>query len=366
MRSLRNPHRAMQAPAPALIQQDLNQEELSPVEADIPEAATIPLPDNVELIQERFPNGSIRTERYVAQDSEGNYVNHGPWTQYDQKGQRIGGGEYRQGRQHGEWFRKFAKGEGELFSAAFYKQFEAPFTSEVHLVDGKLDGMWTIYDGRKLKVAEWEFQDGKRHGKSIWYHANGMKSREADYREGQIDGKLLAWDAQDKLIADETYAKGRKHALKVLFHSPGNKRAEGMILFAQTSNETGFDWWNGKINVEKNATAGVDQKHGLWTWWYSNGQKYSEGRYVEDEPIGKWVFWHANGQKQMNGEYVAGVQTGKWTWWREDGTVLRSEEYGAGNAMSDDASDDAAPDYSGPDYSGEVPHVGSLELPTLD
>src|SRR4029079_13842394 len=39
----------------------------------------------VEVIQERYPNRSVKVERQVTQDTDGNYINHGAWTMWDEK-----------------------------------------------------------------------------------------------------------------------------------------------------------------------------------------------------------------------------------------------------------------------------------------
>ena len=37
----------------------------------------------IEVIRERYPNRSVKIEREVTQDAEGNYVNHGSWKMWD-------------------------------------------------------------------------------------------------------------------------------------------------------------------------------------------------------------------------------------------------------------------------------------------
>jgi uncharacterized protein len=332
------------------------------------------LPDNVEMIQERFANGNIRIQRYVTQDAEGNYINHGPWVEYNQAGKKVGQGEFRYGKRHGKWTRFFAANEGKIFEGPLYKQFQAPFTSVVHLADGQLHGTWTIYDARQLKCSEWEFEDGHRHGKSIWYYPSGQRAREIDYRDGEIDGKVLAWNTSDELTQDDTYYQGRKHANKVLWHSPGKKRAEGWILHAKEPSETGYDWWNANIISAPDQPKGVDERHGMWSWWFPNGQKYSEGRYLEDQPVGKWTFWHANGQKHMEGEYLAGVQSGKWSTWQEDGTIVRVEEHAAeddlapeGEASAESGLDEEEDFTAEEDIATEnEPEMGRLRVPNFE
>lgn len=82
---------------------------------------------------------------------------------------------------------------------------------------------------------------------------------------------------------------------------------------------------------------------GMWTDWYQNGQKQSESTYngsiPEDleppyikgyfSPLwwsaswrvahGMWTEWYSNGQKWWEGEYKDGHAEGMWTYWHENG-----------------------------------------------
>lgn len=65
---------------------------------------------------------------------------------------------------------------------------------------------------------------------------------------------------------------------------------------------------------------------GDWTYWYNNGQKYSEGEYSRRK-TGFWTSWHKNGVKKKEGEYEDGKREGPWTYWNEDGSI-NSEKSG--------------------------------------
>src|SRR5581483_3354642 len=83
----------------------------------------------VETVQERYPNRLVKIERQVIQDRAGNYVNHGTWSQWDERGRLMARGEYRFGQRHGQWVRAFNAGELAIASGAWGKTFQAPFLS---------------------------------------------------------------------------------------------------------------------------------------------------------------------------------------------------------------------------------------------
>jgi uncharacterized protein len=311
----------------------------------------------IEIIRERYPNRAVKIEREVTQDASGNYVNHGAWRMWDQKGTLVVDGHFRNGEREGVWNRWYRSGEVELLTKPPYNGFQGPFISQATFTDGKLDGKWTIYDGKQHRISEWEFADGDRHGRSTWFYPSGRKMRETDYNKGEIDGQLLEWNADAKLVVKDTYQQGRKLAPRTEKHAAGATKSEGLYLFAKEIVQTPDDWWNAKTAVY--IKTGKDEKHGPWVawypngqkqaegeyrndvqvgkfvWWYENGQKALEGAYGDGEQEGRWVWWHDNGQKSIQGEYTKGHPSGRWTWWQNDGKVVRSTqmEQGAGEVV---------------------------------
>ncbi len=302
-----------------------------------------------EIIKERFPNGEVKIERQVTQDAAGNYLNHGPWKMWDERGNLVAQGDYERGNRTGTWVRWYrAVGEADLMNKIPYRQFVGPFVSQATFKDGKLDGTWTIYDGKMRKISQWAFVDGHRHGPSMWWYANGHTMREAHFRDGDLDGELVEWSPEGGVRVNETHQAGRKLAAKTTYHADGKKKTEDIYLFAKDVEQTPDDWWNCKLQVT--VKSGHDEKHGAsaawhpggqrqfeglfehdaqvgqFTWWHANGQKALEGRYLLGKQDGVWTWWHANGQKAIYGQYANGAPTGRWTWWKEDGRVAQSAD----------------------------------------
>ena len=40
--------------------------------------------------------------------------------------------------------------------------------------------------------------------------------------------------------------------------------------------------------------------------------------------------WHSNGQKSSEGAYIEGVRDDTWTWWNEEGVVTKTEVWANG------------------------------------
>ncbi len=69
------------------------------------------------------------------------------------------------------------------------------------------------------------------------------------------------------------------------------------------------------------------KRHGEWTYWYENGNVWSEGYFSHGKSDGIRKGYHVNGQKYFKGEYDKGQQTGIWTFWDENGTLVKEENF---------------------------------------
>ena len=85
------------------------------------------------------------------------------------------------------------------------------------------------------------------------------------------------------------------------------------------------EYANGQLK-SRGYIKGKNIRTGGWTFWYEDGQKESEGRYVDHQREGLWTNWDENGQKSK-GEYKDGKQEGLWTEWRENGKKWGEGEY---------------------------------------
>ncbi len=283
-----------------------------------------------EIIRERYADGKVKIERYVIQDAQGNYVNHGSWKLYDRAGNLVVEGVHHLGKKQGQWKRFVWTRDAELLSSLPHNQFQQPFVSAASFQDGKLHGKWTISDAKQRKASEWEFADGARHGESSWWFANGETMRRAVYQKGDLHGQYLQWSLDGKQLVDDTYEQGHKLAPMIAYHEGANrKKSEGIYLFAKLVKQTDDDWWNTRPATF--AADGKEMKHGPWVSWHSNGQMESQGRFDRDQPVGKFTWWHTNGQKSIEGSYADGKQSGAWLWWHANGQKSIQGAYHQGN-----------------------------------
>lgn len=325
-----------------------------------------------EVIRERYPSTSIKIERTVILDSEENYINHGPWTLYSERGEMVAHGDYQHGKRHGLWQRSFAAGEGSMFAGPQFKDFERPYHSLINFVEGEVHGDWVIEDSKGRQILNGAFEHGQLHGKTVWFYPSGKKRQEATHNHGKLDGMLLIWDDKSQLVTKESYLDGKQLKTDVQTHQGGGKSVEKSEL--HPVGITTYQWMEGSVTLQAPPKDAIKELHGPATWWHANGQKQLEGQYergvpverftwwhangqskvqgnyAEGKPDGKWVWWHENGQKQMEGEYINGDRSGKWSRWQPDGKIIATEHYtaGVGSGKSEERQPVEAADLSSP------------------
>lgn len=331
-----------------------------PVPVDSPELTALPAKaeesksdDNPtrELIRERFPNGAIRIEREIIQDSEGNFVRDGIYREFDIKGTLFAEGNYIGGHREGIWRRIHKASDSPLFETAPYKDFTGPFYSQATFERNVLHGKWIITDAKERKISEIEFRDGDRHGSAIWYYPNGNMVTQINYDRGRVHGEVIKWGSDSTVLARETYQHGRKVAPRVEYFPNKAKKSEMTFLHAMLYVHTPDNWDKALLAIFD--TRGQDERHGPFTiwhpngntarqgefrynlpvgnvsYWYENGQRQMEGSYSDGKQHGEWTWYYQNGQKSIVGRYNEGKPVGEWTWWKEDGKVAQKLDMSA-------------------------------------
>jgi antitoxin component YwqK of YwqJK toxin-antitoxin module len=155
----------------------------------------------------------------------------------------------------------------------------AEHRAEPRGADPQHTGWWGYwYENGQQKYAL-NLVNAKREGPQVYWYENGQEMLTGNYLGGLPDGPLSEWDANGK--------------------------------------ETRLCSGNG---VTLN---GYCTKEGLFTFWHENGQKKSEGTYLNGLIEGVFTVWHENGQKKSEGTYLKGRKEGVFTYWNEDGNCLR-------------------------------------------
>ena len=76
------------------------------------------------------------------------------------------------------------------------------------------------------------------------------------------------------------------------------------------------------------------RREGRWTTWFDNGNKRSEGGYLDGEMHGPFTLWYETGNKREEGQYVRGRAHGRWVKWDEQGHRIKEVEFRHGVKVS--------------------------------
>jgi antitoxin component YwqK of YwqJK toxin-antitoxin module len=137
-----------------------------------------------------------------------------------------------------------------------------------------------------------------------------------------------------KLQMTGTY-KTRKFETKVgrfiYYYMNGQKSSEGEYL--NDKHEGLWTYWYENGNKSMEGKYKNDMKYDIWTYWYESGKKKSEGPIKNGHLNGYWVRWYENGSKQAEGLQVDGVNDGVWTFYYESELLKQKEYYKSGYAV---------------------------------
>ena len=246
----------------------------------------------------------------------------------DPQGKVVAKGRDLNGRRQGTWTGRFLPSEVEMFTESPFREFTGPFVSQAEFDNGKLNGVWVIYDSKHRKISEWGYAEGRRNGTWTTWYPGGRKMREVHYLNGELANQAREWSPEGALTVDDVYQGGAELSRKIEYYPGNQKKTDGMFLFAKQELQGEDDWWTGKL--AKFTTLGRDEsprrmvllvfqrpvamrgrdQHdapvGEFSWWYSTGQESVQGSYLNGQKHGQWTWYHENGQKSTHGDFVSG------------------------------------------------------------
>jgi antitoxin component YwqK of YwqJK toxin-antitoxin module len=141
--------------------------------------------DNVELVEEYWPDGQLRLRKHVFLQDDGTAVNHGTYERWYDNGAR---------------------------------EYEAVFAH------GKKEGVTVRYHRNGQKQSQQEYKHGKRHGRCISWNAAGAKVKEESWAEGKPHGTWTVWE-NGELKWTHTYEHGDPEPGEGSDSEPGTPKA---------------------------------------------------------------------------------------------------------------------------------------------
>jgi len=187
---------------------------------------------------------------------------------------------------------------------------------------GKKQGYWKEYyvDTRKLK-AEGNYKNSKRLGLWKFYHKNGRLEQTGYFnKRGNYDGTWTWYYESGNLLREESYLNGVPDGLSTEYLDN-----DSLTIIIQgeyiEGYETGF--WFYELTDHREEGNYVDGlRDGLWKYFYPDGRKSFEGRFVEDNPNGKHTYYWNNGNIKDECIYIMGRKHGEWKKYNYNGSLF--------------------------------------------
>ncbi len=300
------------------------------VQEDAPSPALIDSADQdeVDTIRDRFPDGRVRIERQMKLDANGNFIHHGSYQEWTNKGDLVATGSYQDGLRQGAWIRVCQAKDSKLFETYPYSKCKFPLQSSVEFESGQMEGVWTITDADNKTISQIQLSKGKRDGIATFYHPNGQMLYQADYKDGILHGSFLEKNAEGKIVRDDRYHQGQKS--EMIQETYPSKTIKSQISYLTAPQRMvspdNFD----TLQLADFSQQGERIQHGPFVQYHPNGQMKVKGAYEHGKLVGTLESWHSNGQLASSGTYENGTQNGKWVWWHENGMRKAMATYSKG------------------------------------
>jgi antitoxin component YwqK of YwqJK toxin-antitoxin module len=202
---------------------------------------------------------------------------------------------------------------GCLFFALFTMSCQVPQNSDWVAVDffesgdikqevlgiGTLDSTMMVreyYEGYIIR-AQYEYVEGKMHGKSFGFYADGSIAEVKNFENGELSGFLMRFTEDGKQRAKFMY-EDSKMVDGSMFYDNGQPTAE--LSFDSLGNVSGGVYFheNGNLRSKGNVLNGTT-KVGHWDYFYKNGVLKETGEYIDGKKRGNWEMYDSLGNQTM-------------------------------------------------------------------
>ncbi len=261
-----------------------------------PDAAEI---KKLDVDNTYFPDGKLKSS-----GTSRNGVPEGIYREYNADGQIVNSLFYENGNITGEGIFK-EDGTKDGHWKEYYAGHE--LKSEGEYKDGKQAGEWKFYyQSGKLEQAGKFSNSGKILGTWKWYYDNGQLLREEEHQNGVKDGLHTEYDENGKIVEQGDYLNGQEDG--PWFSVSGDYLERGTY---RDGLKTG-KWLTYYLFPKGNETDSI--------------LSFS-GNFVDDNPDGKHIYYYDNGKVRDEGLYIMGKREGDWLKYNYDGTLFMIINY---------------------------------------
>jgi len=195
-----------------------------------------------KLVQERYDSLNLKEVRVMMLDSNGQYINHGPFITWNKNGIRISEGEYANGKINGivtGYREDLTRGTetiyyyGDKISEEKYDEKGLRKLSQIDTLKllTRVDVL-TLKDGQRVKK---EGYDSKmkifvNHGPAtVWYKEGGAMKEMGNFFMGKPHGLMTRWGPFGEKKYEGTYNLGKENGVWIYWDD--NNVLESFVIY---------------------------------------------------------------------------------------------------------------------------------------
>lgn len=138
---------------------------------------------------------------------------------YNQKGSKVSEGKVVNKQYEGEW--------------KYYHEDSQQVMTIENYINGKLDGLRTVFYPSGKIAEEMNYKVGKKNGTYKQYAENGMVLEESNYKNGEYDGMAIFRNAQNVVISKGNFVNGKKEGIWEIMNEKGKITKTNMSKLKQ-------------------------------------------------------------------------------------------------------------------------------------
>ena len=173
-----------------------------------------------------------------------------------------------------------------------------------------------FYDNGKVQYVG-EFKDEKPFGKWKFYFEDGKLFAEGIF-EGSEYGKDWKFYRND---GKQLHPKGVPE-----IQAFSNMNAPTMVSFKEGDEQYEYLFYPDFKTKALGKTIN-GKREGKWTYWFQNGNKWTEAEFVDGLQHGEQTVYHENGQTYYKGNLENGIRVGEWSFFDEGGVLFKKETF---------------------------------------
>lgn len=193
-----------------------------------------------------------------------------------------------------------------------------------YVINGLLDGTWTVYHSTGFPANITNYKQGKKNGTQIKVGPDGFVEEMAAYLNDSLHGPYRTFFKGARIGKEMFYEHGIENGLRRVFYFDAGIQEESNIKMGKRDGKTTWYYKNGKVAVEYNYVN--DLADGKSIAYYENGELNSEGSFVSGHEEGLWKEYDEHGKLKAEGYFTEGKKTGKWKIY-EDGKYVKTENF---------------------------------------